>query len=73
MKKNTQVLRIKQYLDEHGSISSMEAIEHIGCTRLSARIADMEHEGYVFRKESISCKNRYGDKTHYTRYSIAEA
>ena len=69
-KKITQRDRVLQFMNEHGSITAYEAFTEIGCTQLSAR---MEAEGYVFDKELIKTKNRYGDNTHYYRYRIARA
>lgn len=72
-KKITQRDRVLQFMNEHGSIAAYEAFTEIGCTQLSARICELEAEGYVFDKELIKTKNRYGDNTHYYRYRIARA
>ena len=72
-KKITQRDRVLQFMNEHGSITAYEAFTEIGCTQLSARICELEAEGYVFDKELIKTKNRYGDNTHYYRYRIARA
>ena len=72
-KKITQRDRVIQFMREHGSITAYEAFTEIGCTQLSARICELEAEGYVFDKELIKTKNRYGDNTHYYRYRIARA
>ena len=71
MKKPTQRDRILQYIDEKGSNTALEAVSEIGCTQLSARLCELEREGMVFDKVVEKGKNRYGDPTHYTRYSIA--
>ena len=72
-KKITQRDRVIQFMREHGSITAYEAFTEIGCTQLAARICELEDEGYVFDKELIKTKNRYGDNTHYYRYRIARA
>jgi hypothetical protein len=72
-KKITQRDRVIQFMREHGSITAYEAFTEIACTQLSARICELEAEGYVFDKELIKTKNRYGDNTHYYRYRIARA
>ncbi len=72
-KKITQRDRVIQFMREHGSITAYEAFTEIGCTQLSARICELEAEGYVFDKELIKTKNRYGDNTHYYRYRIVRA
>ena len=72
MKKPTQRDRILQYIGENGSITAFEAVQEIGCTQLSARLCELERQGMVFDKVIEKAKNRYGDPTHYTRYSIAK-
>lgn len=67
-----QTDRIKQYIEKHGSISSLEAFQQLGITRLAARVADMEADGIHFKRVSEETTNRYGDKVRYTRYSFAE-
>ncbi len=67
-----QTERILKYIDEFGSISSMEAFADLGITRLSARIFDLEDMGIRFDRKQEAVVNRYGDKVYYTRYSIAE-
>lgn len=67
-----QTDRILQYIDEFGSISSMEAFADLGITRLSARIFDLEDMGIRFNRKQEAVVNRYGDKVYYTRYSRAE-
>ena len=45
--KLTQKQKILEYMVRHKEgISSMDAIRMFGCTRLSARIADLKAEGY---------------------------
>lgn len=67
-----QTERILKYIDEFGSISSMEAFADLGITRLSARIFDLEDMGIRFDRKQEAVINRYGDKVYYTRYSRAE-
>lgn len=72
-KKITQRDRVIQFMREHGSITAYKAFTEIGCTQLSARICELEAEGYVFDKELIKTKNRYGDNTHYYKYRLVRA
>ena len=46
--KITKQQMIENYLIEHGSISSLEAINAFWATRLSAIIFTMKKEGWVF-------------------------
>ena len=68
----TQVERIMQYIEDYGSISSMEAFRDLGITRLAARISDAEADGVVFNRTKEAVTNRYGEKVYFTRYSIAK-
>ena len=66
----TQQERIINYITEFGSISPLEAFKDIGCTRLAAQIFVLEKKGYEFNHVMESGTNRYGEKTHFMRYSF---
>lgn len=68
----TQNERVLAYIEEFGSITSKEAFEMIGVTRLASRISDLTKWGYSFTRKTESADNRYGDKTRFTRYSLEE-
>ena len=70
--KISQKDRIINYIREFGSISSWEAYSDLGITQLGARIDQLKKEGYEFRTEWESNKNRYGDKTDYKRYYLVD-
>ena len=65
-----QTERIKQYIEEFGSITQKEAVSEIGCYRLSARIADLKAEGYEIETEFVTSKNRYGDNVTFAKYKF---
>lgn len=67
----TQKQRVLDYIEEFGSISSLEAFADLGITRLSAVIFDLKEEGYRFKTETERGRNRFGEKTSYARYSFA--
>ena len=70
--KISQKERIIKYIRDYGSISSWEAYSDLGITQLGARIDQLKKEGYNFRTEWETGKNRYGDAVHFTRYSFME-
>jgi hypothetical protein len=72
MGKTTQRTRVLQYMKEFGSITRNDAAIHIGCHELSSRIGELEKEGWEFNRKREAGTNRYGDATHWTRYSIKE-
>lgn len=70
--KDTQNKRLIRHLIEHKKITSLEAINRFGITRLSARIYDLKQQGYIFECKPIIVKNRYGEKVRVTEYKLIE-
>ena len=70
--KTTQKDRIINYIRQFGSISSWEAYSDLGITQLGARIDQLKKEGFEFRTEWESNTNRFGEKTEYKRYYLAD-
>ena len=66
----TQKEMIYQHLLDNGSITSMEAIQHYGITRLSGRIHDLRKEGKKIISTREENTNRYGRKVVYDRYVL---
>lgn len=66
----TQRKRVLDYIEEFGSISSLEAFRDLGVTRLSAVIFDLKKEGHEFDTVTERSKNRFGENTAYARYSL---
>ena len=66
----TQRERVLRHLEDVGSISSYEAFQEYGITRLSAVIFDLKKEGVHIATESEAVKNRYGEKVHFARYKL---
>ena len=62
----TQVQRIMEYMRANDGITSMDAFR-LGCTRLSARIADIEKMGHKVRRERVT-----RDKVTFTRYRLED-
>ena len=70
-RKATQCWKIIEYMKTHGSITPMEAIEHIGCTKLATRISEMIEAGIKINKEMVTGKDRDGQTVRYMRYRLA--
>ena len=66
----TQTQCILKHLEDHGSITALEALQHYGCMRLGARIWDLKRDGHDIRREMVEGRNRHGDRTHYARYTM---
>ena len=70
--KITQRDRVINYIREFGSISSWEAYKDLGITQLATRIKELKEQGYDFKTEWESSTNRFGEKTDYKRYYLAD-
>ena len=70
--RTTQCERIIDYINQFGSISTLEAFNDLGVARLASRIHDLKAQGYEFKSEIRCRRNRYGELTHFKVYSLAE-
>lgn len=70
MDRLTQCEMIIRYIKEFGSITTLQAFRDIGCTRLASRINDLKNQGYKFKDEFVTSKNRYGATVSYKRYYL---
>lgn len=59
--------RIIQYMQENGTITTVEAFNEFGCTRLSEYIRQIR-KSHVVMDEWVHTTNRYGDKVRYKRF-----
>ena len=66
----TQCDRVYDYIREFGSITPLQAMNDLGCYRLSARIKDLRDLGINIQSEMIPRINRYRETIHVARYSI---
>ena len=67
-KRPTQVERIKKYIEDFGSITTLEAFTELGIVRLGARISEMRKDGLNITDKQECVKNRYGEKCYIKRY-----
>ena len=70
--KSSQCARIIEYMQVFGSISTLEAFNDLGVARLASRIHDLKSMGYNITSEIKSSKNRFGEKTYFKVYRLAE-
>lgn len=59
--------RIIDYIERFGSITTKEAYDDLGCTRLSEYIRQIRLERPVL-DEWIKGTNRFGEKTSYKKF-----
>ena len=60
MKKQTQNDAVLRYLIDNGSITQLEAINELGCTRLASRIHDLREKGFEITSKMEKVPTRYG-------------
>lgn len=64
--------RVLDHLEEHGTITSWEAIQNYGITRLSEYIRQLRRDNYIIESNWTENINRYGDKVRYVIYELKE-
>ena len=65
-----QEQRILAMMQENGAVTSLEAINECGCTRLAAVIFKLKAYGYSISKDTVTSKNRFGENVHFARYRL---
>lgn len=70
MKKPTQCERIVKYMQDFGSITTLQAFTDLGCTRLASRVNDLRNQGYDIKSKFVSGKNRYDETVSYKKYYL---
>ena len=71
-KEKTQKSEVLKFMQRHTGITSYQAIQHFGATRLSDIIYRLDKEGYEIAKTQITKRNRYGHPVTYTKYSLVK-
>lgn len=69
MSQNEMILEYLRTHKEEG-ITPKEALNHIGCMRLSARIHDLRAMGYDIVMDLVDVPIRGGRKTKVSRYKL---
>lgn len=68
----TKTQAVLDWLKTHTSISSMEAIENFGATRLSAIIFNLKKRGYNIETVMCDGRDRFGNQTRFARYYLKD-
>lgn len=67
---NTHGARVLDYLETHRGITSLEAIELFGNTRLAATIFNLRAKGYNIVSIERECPTRYDKTTDVAEYRL---
>lgn len=67
----SQRSRVLRYIREEGGITTWEAIQQFGITRLSRCVFDLKRiDGIELESEWVERTNRYGDAVKFKRYFL---
>lgn len=69
-KEITQEDRVLKFMKDTGSITSWQAIQQFGITRLSAKIFNLRRAGHKIENKMRFSKNRYGEQIHFVEYKL---
>lgn len=70
----TQCERLKNYVNEFGSITPLQALRDLGIMRLGARVWDLKRQGVAFEEtEMVKVKNRWGQDTEVAEYRLVKS
>lgn len=61
---------ILQFMRENEGITSMQAFEMFGATRLSSIIFSLRKQGYDIETIKMECIDRYGHLVQYAKYVL---
>lgn len=66
----SQEIQIIDFIKSHGSITQKQAVDFLGCYRLSARVWNIRAMGIDVQKEMVIVPNRHGGTARVARYYI---
>ena len=69
-KQKTQKSEVLKFMQTHKGITSIQAFERFGVTRLADIIYKLRLDGFTIQTEQLTTKNRYGHVVNYARYSL---
>lgn len=71
-KKDSQYNKVLNHIYVNGEITSMEAFDTYGITRLAAIVHTLKKDGYNIKTDIRHDVNRYGEACHYAAYSMVK-
>lgn len=70
MSKKTQNELVLEYLQAYGSITSLQAFNDLGVTRISARIYDLRNMGHRIESDFVNVPRRNGEQASVKKYRL---
>lgn len=68
---NSQSQRLLEHLKSGKPITRLEALTDLGIFELSARVIDLENQGYEIPRKRIKVTNRFGETVNVAEYRMA--
>jgi len=68
----SQAERVLQYLKNGNTITTLNAFNELGITRLAARVHELKRDGYNVMKKTITVNNRYDEKCSVAEYYLGD-
>lgn len=68
--KNSQTKRVLEYMSKGNTLTSKQAFDKWGITRLSAIIFNLRKDGYDISMTTDRGYNRYGEAVHWGVYKL---
>jgi hypothetical protein len=62
--------RLLAYLEEHKTITAMEAFNELGIFRLASRVFNLKRKGCAISSKLVPVMNRYGESCHISEYKL---
>jgi len=70
MKKMTKTKQVLEHLQNYGTITSWQAIQQYGATRLSDIVFKLRKRGYDIETKTELTKDRNGNVCQYAKYIL---
>ncbi len=64
----TPAKRVLDYLESGNTITTLNAFNELGITRLAARIYELKEEGHDVKSKRIKVTNRYDEQCSVSEY-----
>ncbi len=68
----SQADRVLSYLECGNSITTLDAFQELGITRLGARIFELRQQGHPVQSNRLTVTNRFGEDCSISEYYIGE-
>jgi|TARA_R110002012_G_scaffold304712_1_gene508341 hypothetical protein len=70
--KDTHKTRLLMYLYKYKDITTIQAIQDLGNTRLAHSIWELKNDGYEIETENVKVGTRWGTTTTVAKYTLLD-